>query len=103
VTDALRVDVCHPLEDFFHILSNLGHWNCFALFLCLLDYFLKVGATEFEYNILHALAVVTLAVVDVEHLDAMLATPETLEHLKFPGHEVSGLGCALDGHPLLAL
>ena len=69
----------------------------------LLDDCLKIGVTEFKYDVLGFFSLLVFRVEDVEHLDAIHTPLESVEHLVLPGNVLSRLRCPFDGHYLVML
>lgn len=61
-----------------------------------LNNFFQVLAAKLKNEVLHLLSLLVLAVVNVEHLDAIFAISESFEHLKLSTHVFACLGSSLN-------
>lgn len=73
MTNALGMNKSHPGQNLPHVVFNLGSWDSLVKFFRLLDYLLQVFGAILKYDVLNAFSVLLLAVVNVDHLYAVLA------------------------------
>lgn len=66
MADLVTVDVSHALEDLTHVVPDFIHRNGLVLVLVVLDHVFKVGRAELKDHVLHTLALISVAVVNVE-------------------------------------
>ena len=90
-----RVDIGHTHEDLAHEVFDAIHGNKSALLFCILNDFLEVLLAELEDQVLHHLPFLILRVVDVQKLDDVLATAQSVEHFKLAGYILTTLACSL--------
>lgn len=73
MTNALGMNKCHPGQNLPHVVFNLGSWDSLVKFFSLLDYLFQVFGAILKYDVLNAFSIFLLAVVNVNHLNAVLA------------------------------
>lgn len=98
MANPLLVHVGHACEYLPHVFSDLRHGDNSVLLLVTLNHVLETFAAVLKNHVLHILAVLVAAVVDVKHLHTVLAVPYAFQHLEFPGHEFARLRCPFDCH-----
>lgn len=102
MANVLSVHVGHPRENLPHVVFDVLQRNWLICLLGLLNDFFQVLATVLKDNVLDPLALFVLAVVNVKHLDAVVAIAQLLKDFKFAGDVFAGLSGALDGDLALA-
>ena len=85
----------HSLEDLTHIFADFGNRYVSLLLLAILYNFFEVGPTEFEYQILSSLALIIFRVVNIEQLNNVVASPETIEYLILTTNILTRFSCSL--------
>jgi len=91
----------HPLEYLTHIFADFGHRNVSLLLLAILYNFLEVGSTEFKDQVLGSLALIIFGVVNIEKLNHVIASSETIQDLVFATDILTRLSCSLYCHSFL--
>jgi hypothetical protein len=86
MANPLFVDVCHAHQNLAHVVSDIFHFQVSFLLFGFLDDFLKISVTKLKDKVLHNLTLSTFRVKNVEHLDYMLASLETVKYFKFTTH-----------------
>lgn len=89
--DALLVHVGHALQDLLHEPFDFIHFYLLLFSLMLLDNFFQVVFAEFENQVLGLLAVRAFRIVQIEHLDHVLAVLQLPQYLPLSAHEFTRL------------
>lgn len=82
MTYTLRVNKCHTCQNLFHVVFYFSDWDCFVLFFSLLNYLLEILIAVLKNDVLNALPVLLLAVVNIDHLYAVFAISKLLQDFK---------------------
>lgn len=84
MTDSLGMNERHTGQYLSHVVFYPGYGYRFVLFLSLLDYLFKILVAVLKNDVLNFLSVLLLAVVNVDHLNAVFAVSELLQYFKLP-------------------
>ena len=73
MTDALTMHKSHSGQNLSHEVLNLFYWDSFVPCLCLLYNVLQILIAILEYYVLYSFSILLLAIIDVNHLNAIFA------------------------------
>jgi len=73
MTNALTMHKSHSGQNLSHEVLNFFYWDSFVPRLCLLYNVLQILIAILEYYVLYSFSILLLAIIDVNHLNAIFA------------------------------